>query len=299
VAPSVNPVTYGQPVTFTATVTGSSLTGTMQFLDGANSLATGVALTAGTATFTTASLSVGTHSITAVYSGDSLNATSTSAVLSEVVSPSGTPPVVTPPASISIPATQAGGATPGASPALAAFLAGATAVSSSGPAPTALPPQVGGVAVTSATLFPIGMTTVTFSFQDSNGNIGSATSSVTVSVGVPRISGSIADVGNDPSGAIYVDVVLTNTGTGNAQNLAIKTFTFRTLSGSGTVTYNTSLSPGLPIQLGNLAVGMKVTTRVYLNVPSTATRISITESGPVQDVIGTNYNYSTAQAFVP
>jgi hypothetical protein len=42
-----------------------------------------------------------------------------------------------------------------------------------------------------------------------------------------------------------------------------------------------------------------VTTRVLLNVPSTATRISITENGPVQDVLGTSYNYSTAEALVP
>jgi hypothetical protein len=296
---SVNPVTLGQPVTFTATVTGSSLTGTVQFLDGASSLATGVALAAGISAFTTSSLSVGTHSITAMYSGDSLNASSTSAMLREVVSPSGTPPVVTPPASISIPATEAGGARGNAWPLLAAFLVGGTAVDNVDPSPKRLAPLVSGNAVDNTSLFPVGTTAVTFRFQDASGNIGMANANVTVAIGTPRIAGSVAKVGTDPSGAIYVDVVLTNTGTGNARNLKINSLGFRTLSGTGTVTYNSALSPPLPIAIGNLDVGAAVITRVFLNVPGTATRISLTESGPVQDVLGSNYNYSTSEAFFP
>jgi hypothetical protein len=299
VASSLNPATVGQSVTFTATVTGSSPTGTIQFLDGSTSLGTAV-LTGGTAAIALSTLSVGTHSITAAYSGDSANATSTSAVLSEVVSPAATPPVVTPPANISIPATQAGGATGSASPALAAYLAGGSAVASSGPAPTRLPPQVGGVLVSNSTLFPVGITTVTFLFEDSSGNIGSATSTVTVTLGTPRITGSIAGVGTDPSsGATYVNIVLTNTGTGSAQNLQIGSLGLRVLSGTGTVAYNSTLSPSIPITIGNLAVGAAVTTRVYLNLSGTVTRIALTESGPVQDVLGTNYTYSTSEALVP
>jgi hypothetical protein len=292
---SANPSTFGQPVTLTATVAGNSPTGNVKFLDTSASLGT-VVLSGGTATLTLSTLSVGTHPITAVYSGDASNTLSTSAILSEVVSPPTTPPVVTPPTAISIPATQATGATSAAWPALAAFLAGAAATSTVSPAPAQLPPQVAGVAVTGTTLFPIGTTTVTFRFKDANGNIGSATSSVTVAVGTPRISGSSAGVGTDPSGAIYVKVVLTNLGTGNARNLQINTLTFRTLSGTGTVTNNTALSPSLPITIGNLDVGSAVTTVIYLNVPSTATRFTVTESGPVQDVLTTNYNYSTSEA---
>ena len=112
-------------------------------------------------------------------------------------------------------------------------------------------------------------------------------------------TGSVATVGTDPSGAIYVNVLLTNTGTGNARNLKINSLVFRTLSGSGTVTYNSTLSPSVPITIGNLDVGIPVTIKVFLNVPNTATRISVTENGPVQDVLGTNYNYSTAESLVP
>jgi hypothetical protein len=46
-------------------------------------------------------------------------------------------------------------------------------------------------------------------------------------------------------------------------------------------------------------VGVAATTRLFLNVPGTAKRISVTENGPVQDVLGTNYNYSTAEALIP
>jgi hypothetical protein len=299
VGSSINPVTVGQSVIFTATITGFSPTGTVQFLDGTTSLGSGAIGAGGMTTLTLTTLSVGTHPITAAYGGNGSNSPSTSAVLNEVVLPAAAPPVVTPPARISIPATQAGGATGNASPTLAAFLAGGTATDSGAP-PVQLAPQVGGVAVDDTTLFPVGTTTVTFRFEDANGNIGSATSTVTVAVGVPRITGSSGGVGTDPSsGAIYVNVVLTNTGTGNAQNLVINSLVFRTLSGTGTVTYNSRLSPAVPITIGNLAVGAAMTTRVYLNVPVTATRISLTESGPVQDVLGTNYNYSTAESVIP
>jgi hypothetical protein len=67
----------GQSVTFTATVAGASPSGTVTFKDGAATLGTGT-LSGGIATFTTAALSPGSHSITAVYGGDTNNAASTS-----------------------------------------------------------------------------------------------------------------------------------------------------------------------------------------------------------------------------
>ena len=82
---SANPVAQKKPVSFTATVTPSTATGTVQFFDGGASLGT-VTLNGGKAAVTTSGFSVGTHSITAVYSGDATFAGSTSAVLSEVVS---------------------------------------------------------------------------------------------------------------------------------------------------------------------------------------------------------------------
>ena len=299
VTSSLNPANVGQFVTFMASVTGGNPTGPVQFMDGTAKLLKPVVLSGGKASITLAYSSSGTHPITAAYFGDENNSKSTSAILNQVISSAAAPPVVTPPASISIPATQPNGATSSASPALAAFLAGGSASSSLSSAPVPLAPQVGGIAVNSSTVFPVGSTSVAFRFEDANANIGTATSSVTVVIGTPRITGSIAGVGTDPSGAIYFNVVLTNTGTGNARNLKINTLTFRTLSGTGTITYNTSLSPALPIPIGNLDVGASITRRIYVNVPGTVTRLSITESGPVQDVLGTNYNYSTAEGVVP
>jgi hypothetical protein len=76
------------PVTFTATVTSSTSgmpTGIVTFLDGTASLGTRALTSGAVATFTTSTLTVGTHSITAAYSGDSKFATSTSTALSQVV----------------------------------------------------------------------------------------------------------------------------------------------------------------------------------------------------------------------
>ncbi len=69
-------ITYGQPVAFTASVSGPA-TGSVQFMDGPASLGFGV-LNKGTATLNVTALSAGAHSIIALYGGDSSNAPSTS-----------------------------------------------------------------------------------------------------------------------------------------------------------------------------------------------------------------------------
>lgn len=93
VASGVNPSTAGQSVTFTATVTAGAnpvTAGTVQFSEGATALGSPVALaTDGTATYTTSALSVGTHPITATYSGTSTLLTSNGTV-SQVVNQAAT-----------------------------------------------------------------------------------------------------------------------------------------------------------------------------------------------------------------
>ena len=83
---SANPVLSTNPITWTATVaaTSGSPTGNVSFFDGATLLGT-VALAQGTASYTTSSLAIGTHSITAVYAGDANFASSTSSALAESV----------------------------------------------------------------------------------------------------------------------------------------------------------------------------------------------------------------------
>jgi hypothetical protein len=90
-ASNTNPASAGVNVTFTATVTGSAPTGNVAFLDGAATIAT-VALNGSyQAAYSTSALSVGTHSITAVYAGDTYNSTSTSSPVSQVINSNNVP----------------------------------------------------------------------------------------------------------------------------------------------------------------------------------------------------------------
>src|SRR5262249_12050907 len=92
VTSSLNPSHHGQAVTFTATVTanapGTAIpTGTVTFKDKNKTLGTATLDAAGHAAFTTSTLNHGTHPTTAVYGGSSGFLTSTSASLSQTVSP--------------------------------------------------------------------------------------------------------------------------------------------------------------------------------------------------------------------
>jgi hypothetical protein len=86
IASSANPVLVQNSLTLTATVTSAAgtPTGTVTFLDGSTPLGTGT-LADGVATLTTSSLTVGTHSISAAYSGDQNFVTATSGPLTQVV----------------------------------------------------------------------------------------------------------------------------------------------------------------------------------------------------------------------
>jgi Bacterial Ig-like domain (group 3)/Right handed beta helix region len=86
---SANPAIVNTQVTFKAVVTpeaaGDPVTGTMTFFDGARQLGSPVSVKTGAASFATSTLSVGTHSITAVYSGDSNVLSATSAALEQSI----------------------------------------------------------------------------------------------------------------------------------------------------------------------------------------------------------------------
>jgi Bacterial Ig-like domain (group 3) len=89
-ASAPNPSISGQAVTFTSSVTctGFTPTGTVTFtIDG--SPGSPVTLVNGTSTFTTSTLTAGTHSVSASYSGDTNCAASTSSTLTQTVSQTG------------------------------------------------------------------------------------------------------------------------------------------------------------------------------------------------------------------
>jgi hypothetical protein len=83
---SLNPSSFGQPVTFTATINGpgGTPTGTVTFNDGGVAIGT-AALSAGVAAFATSALKTGAHTITAVYGGNGSFGPSTSPALTQTV----------------------------------------------------------------------------------------------------------------------------------------------------------------------------------------------------------------------
>ena len=85
---SQSPTVFGQQVTFTATVSstvGGMLTGTVTFSSDGTTLGGAVTVAGGIATLATKQLGVGSHSITAVYTGDAIYATGSASALSQVV----------------------------------------------------------------------------------------------------------------------------------------------------------------------------------------------------------------------
>jgi len=83
---SLNPSTYGQSLTFTATVSSTfgMPAGTVTFKNGTTTLGTST-LGGGVATFITSNLGVGSKSITAVYNGNTAFAASSSTAVQQVV----------------------------------------------------------------------------------------------------------------------------------------------------------------------------------------------------------------------
>ena len=85
---SVNPSIINQQTTLTATIAGSNgqsaPTGTINFMDGATSLGTAT-ITSGAATIPASFSSFSTHSLTAVYSGDTVYVGATSPAVAQIV----------------------------------------------------------------------------------------------------------------------------------------------------------------------------------------------------------------------
>jgi hypothetical protein len=87
-ASSLNPSTYGQKVTWTATVTSSgsiSPTGKVNFTWSRFTIGSTTLNSSGVATLTRSNLNAYTYPLTAVYAGDATNSGSSSAVLNQVV----------------------------------------------------------------------------------------------------------------------------------------------------------------------------------------------------------------------
>ena len=151
----------------------------------------------------------------------------------------------------------------------------------------------------SGSTFPIATTTVGCVAFQFFGTPPTGSFTVTVGVGTPTLAAIVANKGRDAAGSVWIDLRLTNTGSGHARNVSLSSLTLRTLSGTGSVTYDGSRSGPLPLQVGSLDVGQTRTVRLYMNVPATVARFSITEGITFQNVIGTTLTYSAGQAVIP
>ena len=95
---SIGTLVFGQSVIFTAAVSPNTATGTITFKDGTKTLGT-AALSGGSATFSINSLALGSHSITAVYGGDTNDNGSTSSSINQTVNKASTTIALSSPAS--------------------------------------------------------------------------------------------------------------------------------------------------------------------------------------------------------
>lgn len=179
---SLNPESFGQSVTFTAraTDTGPTPTGSVIFQDNGKQIGQVSLAPNGTAAFATNSLSIGSHAIQAIYSGDS-NYDSQSATLTEVVTP---PPTVTTlsvspnPATagqvVTLKALVTGIGTPAGN---VAFFSGTTSIGS-------VSLDGAGVAVLNTTNLQVGTNPLTAVFAG-NSNWGASSSAVVDEVIIP------------------------------------------------------------------------------------------------------------------
>jgi hypothetical protein len=222
---SVNPSSFGQSVTFTATLPANT-TGTVTFLDGSTTLGTG-AISNGIAAFTTSALTAGVHPITASYAGDANNNAGVSAPLSQTVNkatpvlpipvPSSTSPVVGTPVTITetVPPGVSGPVT---------FSDGST--------PIGTAPIIGGVATITVSNLPLGTDPITASTPgDANNN---PATSPPVSVTVVKTAPTVAVTSSLNPSVVNQPVTFTATAPAGATG----TITFldgATVLGTGTL----------------------------------------------------------------
>jgi hypothetical protein len=217
---SANPSVFGQSVTFTATVTAVSPgsgtpTGMVGFYDSGTQIGSGT-LSSGTATFTTSSLSVATHTIAAIYNGNSnfngstsntlnqtVNAASTATALSSSANPSVAGQSVTFTATVTANSPGTGNPT------------GSVNFSIDGGAPTTVQLLNNGGPVLTAILttstLSVGSHTVTAMYNGST-NFTDSSGSLTPNqvVNAPPAVTSISPNGGPPAGGTSVTITGTN-----------------------------------------------------------------------------------------
>jgi RHS repeat-associated protein len=282
---SANPSTFGQTVTWTATISGGfNPSGAVTFKDGTAVLGTAT-VAGGSATYTSASLAGGSHSMTAVYAGDANNNTSTSAALSQTVSAQTTSVSLSSSANpaaagqtITLTASVSGSSPTGT----VTFFNGATALATRG---------LSGGTASFATALAAGSYNLTASYGGNPNNAASTSSALALTVGQatttltltaspsPAVQGQnvtlVAQVNNSyvPSGTVTFSagatVIGTASVTGGAATIGLNSLTQgshsitaayagdanNTASSSGAVSLTVGARSGMVWQYGYDAMG--------------------------------------------
>ncbi|NYF88946.1 FG-GAP-like repeat-containing protein [Tunturiibacter empetritectus] len=178
-AASANSAAPGQQLTFTATVTGATPTGTVSFASNGKALGT-ASIINGSATLATSFATASTYPVIANYAGDTNNTSSSSNAVSIVVAP------VSSTTTLSVSAASAGtnqqltltASVSGLNPTGTVTFASATAILGTAPV-------TNGVAVLPFTFTAAGIYTVTASYAGDIANLSSVSAPVTVTIPAP------------------------------------------------------------------------------------------------------------------
>ena len=268
----------GATVTLTATIsgTGATPTGSVTFLDGTTTLGT-AALAGGVATYTTTSLTVASHSLTARYSGDGTFSGSTSTPQTVVVSLNtvtvgltATPGVSPVGGTVTLSATLAGATSSTAPTGTMTFYNGTTVVGTASVASSA--------ATVTTTMLPAGSDGITAMYSG-DGLYSVATSSPqTVVVRAPAASSTMLS-SSSPSASAGSSITFTATIT-SAVSTGTPSGTVTFVDGSTTLGTGTVSNGTATYTTTSLAVGTHSITATYggdaLFLSSTSTAFSQT-----------------------
>ena len=285
--PSPNTVVFGQSVTLTATVSSGSgtPTGTVKFFNGTTLLGTGTLGSTGITNISTSALPVGTDSVTAQYQGDNTFASSTSTAANVIVTQSSTSTTVASsqnPSTINqsvtftatVVATGAGSGTPSGT---VQFLNGTTTLGTA-------TLNSSGQATFTTTSLPIGVDSITATYQGSTNFVQST--SPALSQNVTGTKASTTTVNANPNSAVAgQQVTLTATVLAGSGQTGTPTGTVQFFSGTtslGTGTLNSSgiatlTTPSIPIGTNSITA-QYLGDATFESSTSPATTVTVTQS---------------------
>ena len=293
---SANPANAGASLTFTANVTaaggstaGGALTGTVTFKDGTATLGTGTLSASGAATFTTSSLSVATHAVTAVYAGNTNYATSTSAGVSQVVqqasttttlSSSANPAIAGKPVILTATVTGVGGAVTGT----VSFKDGATVLGQG-----SLNAQ--GVATFSTTSLNVNSHSIIATYNADANNLTSSSTPLSETIQIATTFLSLTSSPNPAIAGVAVTFTSNLTWNGAQPTGAIVFKDGATVLGTLPINGSTPAT----LTLSNLSVGTHPITASYAGDANDSASVSSTISQVIQQA-ATTTSISTSQS---